>query len=111
MIELKGEKKVRIENTEGYTHIFIDGEEIRRVREISFHQSVDEFPVVELTVYGIPSIDIDANVEVNYMPDEYLKWLNEMIEENERDKGIFKMCRARYLSYFGRPYENIDIIP
>lgn len=104
---MNGEKRVKIESVDGYTHVYVEGKEVRRVREISFHQSVDEFPVVQLEVYSHPSIETDALVDITYSPDEYLKWLDKMVEESEGDDKIaFKMCRARYLSYFGRPYEE-----
>lgn len=109
MIVLNGEKKVRIEAVDGYTHVFIDGKEIRRVREITYHQSVDEVPTVKLDVFANPSIEMDALVEVNYSEDEYLKWLDKAVEVSEEDAKIaFEICRARYLSYFGRPYDDID---
>lgn len=109
MIVLNGEKKVRIETGDGYTHVFIDGKEIRRVREITYHQSVDEVPTVKLDVFANPSIEMDALVEVNYSEDEYLKWLDKAVEVSEEDAKIaFEICRARYLSYFGRPYDDID---
>lgn len=107
MIVLDGEKKVRIKAVDGYTHIFVDGKEISRVREITFHQSVDEMPVVKLDVFANPSIEMDALVEVNNSADEYLKWLDKAVEESEEDAKIaFEICRAKYLSYFGRPYEG-----
>lgn len=109
MIVLDGAKKVRIEGVDGYTHVFIDGEEIRRVREITYHQSVEEAPTVKLDVFANPSIEMDALVEVNYSADEYLKWLDKMVEESDGDAKIaFTICRARYLSYFGRPYDDSD---
>lgn len=109
MIVLNGEKKFRIEAVDGYTHVFIDGKEIRRAREITFHQSVDEVPTVKLDVFANPSIEMDALVEVNYSEDEYLKWLDKAVEVSEEDAKIaFEICRERYLSYFGRPYDDID---
>ena len=109
MIELNGEKKVRIEAGDGYTHVFVDGKEIGRVREITYHQSVEEAPIVKLDVFANPSIEMDALVEVKYSADEYLKWLDKMVEDSEGDGKIaFEMCRARYLSYFGRSHDDID---
>lgn len=99
---LSGEKKVRIESEGGYTHVFIDGKQVRRVRAVTYHQSVDEAPTVKLDVYANPSIEMDALVEVNYSADEYLKWLNKMVEESEGDAKIaFKICMSKYLCYFG----------
>ena len=109
MIVLDGEKKVRIETVDGYTHVFVDGKEIRRVREITFHQSVYKVPTVKLDVFANPSIEMDALVEVNYSADEYLKWLDKMVEESEEDAKIaFEICRSKYLCYFGRSYDDID---
>ena len=109
MIELNCEKKVRIEAVDGGTHVFVDGKEIHRVREITYHQSVEEAPIVKLDVYANPSIEMDALVEVKYSADEYLKWLDKAVEESEEDAKIaFEICRAKYLSYFGRPYEDSD---
>lgn len=109
MIVLNGEKKVRIEAVDGYTHVFVDGKEIRRVREITYHQSVEEAPIVKLDVFANPSIEMDALVEVKYSADEYLKWLDKMVEESEGDAKIaFEICRSKYLCYFGRSYDDID---
>ena len=109
MFDMSGGKRVKIESEDGFTHIFVEGKEVRRVREISFHQSYDEFPVVKLEVYENPSIETDALVEVNYMPDEYLKWLDKMVEESDGDAKVdFEICRSKYLFYFGRPYDDSD---
>lgn len=109
MIEMSGAQKVSIKTIDGYTHVFVNDEEVKRLREISFHQSVDEFPIVNLDVYANPSIEMDALVEVKYSADEYLEWLDKMVEESEGNGKIaFKMCRARYLSYFGSSYDDID---
>ena len=107
MIELNGEKRVKIESEDGFAHVFVEGKEVRRVREISFHQSVDEIPVVKLEVYSHPTIETDALVDITYSPDEYMEWLNRMVEESEGDDKIpYEICRARYLSYFGMPYKG-----
>lgn len=109
MIDMSGEKRVKIENKDGFTHIFVEGKEVRRVREISFHQSYDEFPVVKLEVYENPSIETNALVDITYSPDEYLKWLDKMVEESKGDdKVLFEICRAKYLLYFGEPYDDSD---
>jgi hypothetical protein len=103
MIELNGEKRIKIESEDGYTHVYVGGKEVRRVREISFHQSVDEFPVVKLEVYSHPTIETDALVDITYSPDEYLEWLDRMVEEKEGDEKIpYEVCRAHYLRCFGR---------
>ena len=110
MIEMSGAQKVGIKTIDGQTHVFVNDEEVKRVREISFHQSVDEFPIVHLDVYAEPVIEMDANVEVSYSPDEYLRWLDKEIENEGPWKPAFMMCRAKYLSYIGRSYEDRNII-
>ena len=107
MIELLGEKEVRIADEDGCTRVYVGGKEIRRVREVSFHQSVTEMPYVRLNLYSSPEIEMKALVDVTYSEDEYIKWLDRMVEEADKDdKSAYQMCRARYLSYFGRPKEE-----
>ena len=109
MIELNDEKRVKIESKDWFTHVYVEGKEVRRVRQVTFHQSTYEFPVVELEVYSHPTIDTNALVDITYSPDEYLEWLDQMVEEKEGDDKIpYEICRARYLSYFGRPHEDSD---
>ena len=107
MIEKLGEKEVKITSEDGYTQIYVEGKQIRRVRAVSFHQSVTEMPYVWLDLFAFPEIEMKALVDVTYSEDEYIKWLDRMVEEADKDeKPAYQMCRARYLSYFGRPKEE-----
>ena len=99
---LPGTHRVEIRQDEGYTAVFIDGVRVKRVREIEYHQSVDEAPTVEVKILGAPTMNIDAFVELEASADEYLEWLDEKIKESEGDvEYALRECRGRYMSLLG----------
>lgn len=102
MIRIPETHRVEIRQEEGVTQVYVDGVRVKRVREIDFHQSVDEAPTVELKILGAPTMNIDAFVEIEVSADEYLEWLDEKIKESEGDvKYALRECRGRYMSLLG----------
>ena len=101
MISLKGTHKVEVRQ-DGYTQVFVDGMRVKRVREINFHQSVEEAPTITLDIYGAPTLNIDAFVEIKVSNDEFQEYLNAKIERSAGEvKYALMECRAKYLSLMG----------
>ena len=101
MIKLDGTHKVEIRQ-DGYTQVYVDGVKLRRVREINFHQSTEEAPNITLDIFGAPTLNMDAFVEIKASSDKYLEYLNEKIKESEGDTMYVLMeCRSRYLALLG----------
>lgn len=98
MIRTIDTHRVEIRQEDGYTQIYVDGAKIKRVRDISFHQSVDYLPTVTLDIYGAPTMNMDAFVEIRAAADEYLEYLDEKIQNSVGDvkyalmesRGIYK---------------------
>jgi hypothetical protein len=102
MIKLDGTHKVEIRQEDGATFVFIDGVQMKRVREVSFHQSVDEAPTVKLNIFGAPVVNADAFVEIDISSDEYKAWLDKRIDESDGDvKYALMECRGRYMRLLG----------
>lgn len=103
MIRTIGTHRVDIRQyDDGHTAVTVDGTRIKRVREIIFHQSVDELPVLKLNIFGAPTLNMDAFVEIETSSDEYLKYLDEKIENSEGDvKYALMECRGRYKMLLG----------
>ena len=102
MIRIPETHRVEIRQEEGFTQVYVDGVRIKRVREIDFHQSVDEAPTVELNIYGAPTMNIDAFIELRASADEFLAWLDKRIKESEGDvKDALMECRRRYVRLLG----------
>lgn len=60
---MNGVHRVEIKR-DGYTKVYVDGVEVRRVREVTFHESVEEAPMVTITLLGDVDISVDAIVEI-----------------------------------------------
>lgn len=84
-----------------YTRVYVDGKEVRRVREISFHESIEEAPTITLDICDAPSFKGEAIVDLTISDDPYVKWLMEEIEKRKDDsRYVLKECLARYLASF-----------
>ena len=57
---------VEIKGKDGITKVWVDGKELKRVRSISFNQSVDTVPEVDIELLSDPDIDIMARANVGF---------------------------------------------
>ena len=56
---------VEIKGKDGITKVWVDGKELKRVLSISFNQSVDTIPEVNIEIVPVPDMDIDIMARVN----------------------------------------------
>lgn len=101
MIETVDTHRVEIRQENG-TQVYVDGLRLKRVREVSFHQSTEEAPTIKVSVYGAPTMKMDAFVEIESGADKYLEWMDKKIEESEGDVRYALMeCRGEYRRLLG----------
>lgn len=102
MIKTVGTHRVEIRSEDETTKVFVDGARIKRVREVNFHQSVEEAPTVSLKIFGAPTLNTDAFVEIDSSADEFLKYLDKKIENSKGDVRYALMeCRGYYMQLLG----------
>lgn len=97
--------KVEIRKDGEHTRIFVDGNEVRRVRGYELTESVEELPTMRIEVMGAPAVVMD-NVDVGIYTrygDSYLEWLDRQISDCDdiHQRNIYRLCRASYCFYFG----------
>ena len=93
----EGLHKVKLTSEATCAHIYVDGEEVHRVRSIEFSQSVDTAPLVKIET--ISELEMDGEMAVEYvsavdrvrkeMCDSYCRYIKGM--------GVCENCPLRGL--------------
>ena len=93
------------------TKCFIDNQEIHNVKSVDFHVSVDELPVFEFEMLGIPDIEMNSRVIIQVSPQSITDAISvlrhELLQHREIYHGFQASLKSALIAYnsCGLPFE------
>ncbi len=93
------------------TKCFIDNQEIHNVKSVDFHVSVDELPVFEFEMMGMPDIEMDCIANIMFSPQSIAEAItilrHELLQHGEFYHGFKASLKSALIAYnsCGLPFE------
>lgn len=93
------------------TKCFIDNQEIHNVKSVDFHVSVDELPVFEFEMMGMPDIEMDCIANIMFSPQSIAEAItilrHELLQHGEIYHGFKASLKSALIAYnsCGLPFE------
>lgn len=106
---------VKITNPNPYdwlgTKYFIDGNEVPRVKSVDFHVSVDEVPIFNFEMMGVPDIEMECLAQISFtsqsITDAISVLRHELLQHGEIYHGFKASLKSALIAYnsCGLPFE------
>lgn len=93
------------------TKYLIDDQEIHNVKSVDFHVSVDELPVFEFEMMGMPDIEMDCIANIVFSPQSIMDAISilrhELLQHGELYRGFKASLKSVLIAYnsCGLPFE------